>query len=422
MSVVVDHSRARGPLPPSLGHRPLARGDREPPLRGLRDADGRFTSFDVVQTAPTDHPLVRPHRLAVGLYSHSDGGLVRTRQVELDVVGDRTEVPALVGEEQPDLVLVNDGDLTYGKVRLDQRSAATLVSSIDELADPLARALCWSAAWDMTRDAEMTAGDFVTLVSRGIARETDIGVLQAIIRQAASATYLYTPRSLRADRLAQLAGTLADLARSAAPGSDPQLALVRAAASLASTDEQLAFIGSLLDGTQVLPGLAVDTDLRWSLLQRLVAMGRRGDEAIDAELTRDATATGRRQAALARALRPTAEAKEEAWHAAVETDELPNALLSATVAGFSSPDHVELTRAFVRRYFDALEQIWSTRTNEIAQSLVVGLYPVSLVEQETVDATRAYLDGRDVAPALRRLLVEAADGVERALRVQAQEA
>jgi len=386
------------------------------------DDAGRFSQFTLVQTAPEAHPTLRSHRMKVGLYSKTGDGMVRSHDVDLDVVGSRTDVPQLVGIEQPDLVLPNDGDLAYTKIRLDERSASTLVSSIDELTDPLPRALCWSAAWDMTRDSEMTAGDFVALVARGVARETDVGVLQGVIRQATMATYLFTPATLRPARLSALAQALSALARSATPGSDHQLALVRASASLATSDDQLDAVAGILDGTEPLTGLTVDTDLRWSLLQRLVAMGRRGDEHIDAELDRDGTATGQRQAALARALRPSAAAKEVAWQSVVESDELPNALLAATVTGFSYPDHADVTREFVGRYFDALEHIWESRTNEIAQTLVIGLYPTYLVEQETIDRTNAYVDSRPLPPALRRLLVEAADTVARALRVQAQEA
>ena len=385
------------------------------------DDAGKFSRFAIVQTAPEAHPTLRSHRMKVGLYSRTGDGMVRSHDVDLDVVGARTDVPELVGLEQPDLVLLNDGDLAYTKIRLDERSAATLVSSIDELADPLPRALCWSAAWDMTRDSEMTAGDFVALVARGVARETDVGVLQGVIRQAAMATHLFTPGTLRQARLSALAQALSSLARSATPGSDHQLALVRASASLATSDDQLDAVAGILDGTEPLTGLTVDTDLRWSLLQRLVAMGRRGDEHIDIELSRDETATGQRQAALARAMRPSATAKEEAWQSVVESDELPNALLAATVTGFNYPDHSEVTREFVGRYFDALEHIWESRTNEIAQSLVVGLYPTYLVEQETIDRTHAFLDSHTLPPALRRLLVEAADTVARALRVQGQE-
>jgi aminopeptidase N len=382
------------------------------------DDQGAFTSFELVQTAPDDHPTLRSHRLAIGLYNRTDDGLVRTDRVELDVVGDRTSVPELVGMKQPDLVLVNDDDLAYTKIRLDARSAQTLVESIGELPDSLARALCWTASWDMTRDAELSARDWVALVRSGIPNETDIGVLQAVVRQAVSALYLFTPNEHREAALADFATYLHAQAMLAPRASDHQLALFRAFVSIARTDEQLLAVSRALHNGDAPDGLTLDADLRWSLVHRLVATGHAASELIGEEFERDRTASGERQAAAARAALPTEEGKDAAWRAAVETDELPNALLGATVAGLNSPDHAELNRRLVSRYFDMLEEVWRTRTNDTAQSLVVGLYPGFLVEQQIVDRTDEYLATHDAPPALKRLLLEGADGVRRSLRAQ----
>ncbi|HEX5016674.1 MAG TPA: aminopeptidase N [Actinomycetes bacterium] len=382
------------------------------------DDAGAFTSFDVLQSAPEDHPTLRSHRLAIGFYKRTDDGLVRQDRVELDVVGERTSVPQLIGVQQPDLLLVNDEDLAYTKIRLDPRSAQTLVESIGELTDSLARALCWTAAWDMTRDAELSARDWVTLVRSGLPHEADIGVLQGVVRQAVSALYLFTPKEPREQALTEFADFLLEQANAAAPGSDHQLALFRAFVSIARTNEQLDVVAHVLDGTRVPDGLTVDADLRWSLVHRLVATGREPVELVDEEFERDRTASGERQAASARSAVPTEEAKDRAWRAAVESDELPNALLSATIAGLNSPDQSELNRRLVDRYFGMLEEVWRTRTNDTAQSLVVGLYPGFLVERDIVDRTEAYLAEHDTPPALRRLLLEGADGVRRSLRAQ----
>ena len=382
------------------------------------DESGAYTSFDVLQTAPEDHPTLRSHRLAIGSYNRTADGLVREERLELDVVGERTSVPQLVGSKQPDLLLINDDDLAYTKIRLDQRSAQTLIESIGDLPDSLARALCWTAAWDMTRDAELSAQDWVALVRNGLPSETDIGVLQGIVRQAVSALYLFTPTQYREGALVEFADFLLERAGSAAAGSDHQLALFRAFVSIARTDSQLATVEAALGGTEVPEGLTIDADLRWSLVHRLVATGRATPELIDEEFERDRTASGERQAAAARAAVPTEEAKDNAWRAAVESDELPNALLGATVAGMNTPDHAELNRRLIDRYFAMLEDIWRTRTNDTAQNLVVGLYPGFLVEQGIIDRTEQYLATHDAPPALRRLLLEGADGVRRSLKAQ----
>jgi aminopeptidase N len=338
------------------------------------------------------------------------------------VVGAKTEVPGLVGRAQPALVLVNDDDLTFAKIRLDDTSLETLVAHVGDLADALPRALCWAAAWDMTRDAEMPARDYVALVQRGIGGESDIGVVQSLLRQAQSALTLFADPSWAPTGRAALAASAREAVAGAEAGSDLQLAWVRALGSLATADEHLDFVEGLLAGTTDLPGLSVDAELRWHLLQRLVVVGRAGLDEIEAELAHDPTAAGQRHAAACRAARPVPEAKAQAWHDLVDSNELPNAVLAAVLGGFSQPEQVDLITPYVERYFDALARIWSERTAEIAQNLVVGLYPTLLVSAAVVERTDRYLADSDVPPALRRLLLEGRDGVLRAQRARARDA
>jgi aminopeptidase N len=388
-----------------------------------RDDEGRFTRFTVTQEAPDAWPTLRSHRLAIALYDRVDGKLVRGKRVELDVTGSHTDVPELVGEEQPDLVLLNDDDLTYAKVRLDERSLATLIEGIGDFEDSLPRSLCWAAAWDMTRDGEMSTTDYVTLVLSGVGRETDSSVTRTLLRQAETATMLYSAPAKREAARRRLAEGLLELMRAAEPGSDSQLQLARAFSGVACTDEQVALVEAVFAGSTPIEGLAIDTDLRWHLLHQLVAAGRADAAAIDAEVTRDDTATGRRQAAAAFAAQPLPEAKQAAWDSVMNDDSLPNAIQTATVGGFAQPGQEDLLRTFVAPYFQRLREIWAERTNETAQNIVIGLFPTLIPEQSTVDAADAWLaENADAVPSLRRLVLESRDGVARALRAQARDA
>ena len=237
------------------------------------DADGRFTEFAVEQEAAASHPVLRSHRIAIGLYDRTADGMVRRHRIETDVAGPRTVIGELAGQPRPDLVLVNDEDLTYAKIRLDEHSLRTLVDSIADFTDSLPAALCWSAAWDMCRDGEMAARDYVHLVLAGISSVADISVVQTLLRQASLAVRRFADPGWRETGLALMASTLRGLLHGAAPGSDAQLAYVRAFAGVATSAEDLALLAGLLDGSAVLDGLAVDTDLRWALLSRLVSRG-----------------------------------------------------------------------------------------------------------------------------------------------------
>ncbi|MBI1352317.1 MAG: aminopeptidase N [Actinomycetales bacterium] len=367
-------------------------------------------------------PTLRSHRVGIGLYDVKDGALTLRERIEVDVVGPLTEIPQLKNVMRPDLLLVNDGDLTFAKIRLDQNSWQTAVEHLGTLSDPLARALIWGAAWDMTRDGEVSTGDFLSLVLSGIGTETDIGVVQGVLRQLRTAIDFYATPEHRADYLARLADATRTLAEAAAPGSDHQLAFTRAFTSSASTPDQLDTVAALLDGSLLWDGLAVDTDLRWFLLQRLVITGRAQDTAIDDELASDDTATGRRQAAIARAARPTAEAKAQAWADIIDRTDLPNAILEATIGGFVNADQLDLLTPYRDRYFAVLAQVWQERTMEMAQAVTMGLYPALLIDEATLAATDAFLAQEGLNSACRRLVSEGRDGVVRAIRARATDA
>lgn len=387
------------------------------------DADGNYIRVIVRQDPPSQPEGVaatlRDHRVALGLYDRQDGQLVRRRQSELDLVGSGVAVTELVGEPAADLLLINDDDLTFAKIRLDERSIDTAVSSIADITDSLARALIWGAGWDMTRDAEMSTGDYLKLVISGLAREGDVGVVSQTIRQARSALELYASPRNRTPYQLILSTSLRDRALAAPAGSDHQLAFAKGFISTATTEPDLALISALYRGTDAIDGLVVDTDLRWSLLARMVIMDLAHDGDIDAELERDNTATGIRHAQLVRAARPTVEAKAAAWDLALNDDSLANHLLAATIGGIMVAEHRELLRPHIDQYFDAITSTWSNRTPEMAQQIVAGLYPTLLVEPGIITKTEDYLhETSDLAPGARRLITESLDSVLRAMRCQ----
>ena len=390
------------------------------------DNQGRITSFIIAQEVPQEHPVLRPHRIAVGCYTLTESGkLARTHRVELDIDGAATPVPDLVGLDSPTLILLNDDDLAYAKVRLDERSLANAVEHLGDFTDSLPRTLVWGAAWDMTRDGQWPAARFIDLVTANILAETDSTVVLVLLRQLATAVGLYLDPRQREGTQRQVADRLWALAHEADAGSDTQLQLIKAFATHARTAAHQEALQGLLSGSTAVPGLSVDTDLRWEVLLALAATGGAGEEEIEAELETDPTATGRRAAAAARAAVPTAKAKEAVWADVVTSNNLPNAVQTAVIAGFNRTPDRTLLAPFAQRYFEAVTAIWAERTHEMAQNIVTGLYPGALADIDTsngVDVpalTDAFLaDLGERSPALRRLIVESADGVRRALLAQ----
>ncbi|MEV0252984.1 aminopeptidase N [Streptomyces sp. NPDC050732] len=401
-------------------------------LRPVVDVDtsGVITSFAVKQEAPAlpegakGEPTLRPHRIAIGFYDLDDtsGKLVRTDRVELDVDGELTAVDALVGKRRPAVILLNDDDLSYAKVRLDAESLAFVTDHIGDFEASLPRALCWASAWDTTRDAELPTHAYLSLVLSGIGKESDIGVVQSLHRQVKLALDLYAAPARRDAALARWTEAALEHLRAAEPGSDHQLAWARAFAATARTEADLSLLERLLDGSESIEGLAVDTELRWAFVARLAATGRLDEAGIAAELERDRTAAGERHAAAARAALPTAEAKAAAWASVVESDSLPNALQEAVISGFVQTDQRELLAPYTEKFFATVKDAWDSRSHEMAQQIAIGLYPSLQVSQATLDATDAWLSAAEPSAALRRLVTESRAGVERALHARAADA
>ena len=391
------------------------------------DAQGRVAELAVLQEPAEGSgmdPVLRPHRVAVGLYRREGETLSRYARAEVDVVGARTVVDELAGAERPELVLVNDEDLTYAKTRLDDVSLATLRDQLGALSDPLARALCWSALWNLTRDGLLPAREFLGLLLRFGGQESDIGVLQMLHAWARTALGHYTAEAHRATAKRELSQGALTLLRQAEPGSGHQLAWARFFSSVASGTEELQLLQGLLKGTEKIDGLKVDQELRWTFLGPLVAEGVVDQAAVSAELSRDDTASGKRHQVRCLAARPSAEVKEQAWAAVIDSDQLSNALVGATIAGFDQGGQRELLTPFVPRYFAALERVWAERSIEIAMAIVRGLFPMTQGDEATLKATDAWLTETEgsAAPALRRLVWEARDDLARALRARTRDA
>ena len=388
------------------------------------DDSGAITSAAIEQTASAALPTLRPHRLGIGLYALDGADLRRTHRFEIDVDGARTELPELIGLTQPDFLLVNDDDLAYCKLRLDPRSLATGLAHPRCFTSSLPRALFLASAWDMTRDAEMGARSFIDLVLGTIPGESDSTLLRTLLLQLQTALFSYvTPREREATRVA-VRDTLWRLAEKAHPGSDAQLQLVTAACQSTAEGDNTSYAAGLRDGSEILPGLTVDFEMRWTLLTAMAAAGNASADDIRDEREREDTATGRERAARALAARPSAQAKEEAWAAAVIGNELPNSTVTATGLGFTRPGlDPAVMRPFIARYHDMLASVEDKGSHAILEAVVQGFYPRTLASQELLDATDAWLaQNTSAQDSLRRLVTENRDPIERALAAQRKDA
>ncbi len=384
------------------------------------DAEGKISSFKVLQSAHPGWPTIRDHRMGIGFYSLQGESLKRTHYIELDVTGACTDVSELVGLDRPDLVLLNDEDLAYAKIRLDEKSWKFALGNLRNFDDSLARALVWGAAWDATRDGEANPRDFIDLVLNNVAAETQGTMLLTLLRQLLTTTKIYTSPARRHESIVYVCGRLLDLAQKASPGSDQQLLFTRFSTYFAEVPQHGDVIEGLLDGSVIFEGLKLDQDMRWDLINGLVMEGRYALAEIEAELEVDNTANGAKQAIMARTSIRTAEAKKAGWNEVVYDTSLSNSDISFGCQGLVRNHDTVLLEPMVDWYFDAALEVWNNRTFKIAEYILKGAYPFYLANEKLAERTRDFAERADVKaiPALHRMIVENLDVVERALRAQ----
>lgn len=385
---------------------------------------GVYKKLAIKQEAPTmpvGSKELRPHRLRVALFDIAGDSLVKRKSVALDVAGALTDVTELQGEKEADLVLINDGDLTYAKLRFDERSIATLKSHLGGLNEPLARALIWASLWDSVRDGELSASDYITIALNALGTESDISIVSATNTNIETAIWQYAAPSHRPALRAKVSDALNKFLKASAAGSDHQLAFARGFAESAATPEQSKEIIEILNGS--IHGLTIDAELRWHLVICAVKRGLLGASDIDAELAKDNTAHGKQYGALAHAAIPTAQAKEKAF-TSVTTENLSNTIHAYTCRGFNVALHSELLTPFIDRYFAILIELWNTKGYEIAETTATMLFPGFIVSDETLAKAQNWLDvtGKDAPNALRRVITEGRDALARSLRAQKKDA
>ncbi|MEU4680645.1 aminopeptidase N [Micromonospora sp. NPDC023737] len=379
------------------------------------DVDGRYREVAMVQTAPESHPVLRPHRIGVSRYA-ADGTVDR---IEVDVAADapdgRTVLDELTGLPAARLLLPNDGDLTFAKVRLDPASADAVPLVLPGLADPLARALLWREALDAATDGERPVSGLVSLIAAALPAETEVIIAEDLLAQSRSLVDRYLDAANREASLALIAEACATLLRGAPSGGSLQLAAARGLIS-ATIDTDL--LVGWLAGRGVPTGLSVDAELRWAVLRRLVVLGAAGEPEIAAEAAADRSAAGAERAARCRAALPEADAKRAAWEIVVSNTELSNRLVEAAAEGFWQPEQAELTSPYVERYFADMPATARLRTPWTADRVAGLAFPRYAVAQPTREAAAALLARDDLTPGLRRVVTDADDDLRRALIVR----
>ena len=385
--------------------------------------DGTIKRLALRQTAPAEHPVLRAHRLAVGFYNEDPetGKIVRTDRFELDVDGELTVVDAAAGKARPSLILVNDDDLTYTKLRFDDKSLAFATSNLYRFDDALARSVIWLALWDMTRDGELPARQFIDTSLAALATEHESTTFRYALAQVSTTAWHYTAPAERAETVKHVAAELFKLAGQAKAGSDEQFQLVTAYLGYGEPGDE-AFVANakgLLDGSVAFDGLEIDNNFRWTIINALSTVNAIDQAGIDAELAKRETTENREFAYGARAVAGTAEAKAWAWNEALHNDELTNMQLEAVAGGFAATPRADLAEPYAEKYFEVADWIWEHKTFHMAEALLEGLYPGYADPAKLVELGDAWLAShKDADNALQRIVRGNVEASHRTLKVR----
>ncbi|MET9766894.1 aminopeptidase N [Streptomyces sp. NPDC006415] len=364
----------------------------------------------------------RPHRITVGAYDHAlntqagPGHLALRDRFETDVPGDGT--PTIRPGHRPALVVLNDGDLTYAKVRLDTASWDTVLTGLSGIPDALTRAVLWNTARDMVRDGDLHPATYLTTARTHLPYESDLALVQGVLTFAAGQIAdRYVAPEDRPAALATLADLCRDLIRRTEDGSQPGLRLI-AVRHFIDAATQPDTLRSWLDEGTVHGGPELDPELRWRILTRLAVLGATDEAAIATELAADPSATGREGAARCRAALPTPEAKAAAWDALFTDDTLSNYLFTATAQGFWQPGQEEVTGDYVSRFYPDAIALAARRGPAIAEAAGRYAFPAYAIDADSLATGARALEDPALIPALRRKLVDQLDDLRRALTVR----
>ena len=387
------------------------------------NADGTIASLTLNQTAPAEHPVLRPHRLAVGFYDEdpATGKIVRTDRFELDVDGKSTVVAAAAGKKRPAFILVNDDDLTYTKLRFDADSLSFALANLQHFDDALARAVVWLSLWDMTRDGDLAAEKFIDTTLALLATETESTTFRYALSCMSTTAWHYTAPDRRADVVKHVAKELWKLVIAAPGGSDQQFQLVTAYLGYGEEgDAEFAeHAQGLFDGSLIVVGLEIDNNFTWTIINALSSVKLIDQAGIDAQLAKRDTTENREFALGAHAVRGDAAAKEWAWNEALNNADLTNMQLEAVARGFAATPRPDLAEPYAAKYYDVVDWVWKNKSFHMAEALLEGLYPYYADPATLVELGHRWLaDHEDADNALKRIVRGNVESSQRTLKVR----
>jgi aminopeptidase N len=380
--------------------------------------DGRVSRYTLVQrpARALSGPDPWPIRTELALVD-SAGGL---RRIPLELTGDTTAVEQAAGLPAPAWSFANSGDPAYAVVMLDPGSVATLEHAMGSVRDAFARAMLWGAMWDLVREAALSPERFVQMALRELPRERDEEIAGRILGRLTKATSAYLGDVQRKAFLPEVERLLLGIASDTSRSYGIRRSHLDALLQLASTSPTLDTLRALLAEDE-LAGLSIGPPTRWGIVTRLVAAGARGaDSLVSWMAMQDSTPEGARRAFVARAAAPDPIVKAAYFNRYFADSTLNEDWATASLDAFNAPESRALALPYLRPALDSLK--WVQRNRRIFYlGAWIGSFLDAQVSAEARGIVRRFLADRpDLAPDLRRKVLQSVDELERTVRIREQ--
>ncbi len=370
---------------------------------------------------------LRPHRIQIALYSwpkqhaKEKASLVLSKTLNVSYSKASTDLPEALGQPCPAFVFPNYQDYDYVKVELDPVSLEVASQHLAQFQDPLVRQMLWHTLWEMVIDGKLQPQSYAQLVVAQGYQEKDPEVLSKILRTLASSSshgsnvLKFLPDSQRKHAQAQMETSIRTHLTAAPAGTDLQLVWYQAFLEIAESQTSMQWLESLLNRHKRLPGLTMDPEHRWEIIQ---CLARNGSPAtrnlIAAELSNDPTDMGQKAAIAAEASIPEPESKK-IWFNRVTQEvpvgekPLPPAKLRQAMGRYHLRGQETSTQASVDIYFKTVLKLGTSSSSEdtdYASWFTQMMFP-SLCDPNLVQRTTELLDSSPnlPTPVLKSLMV-----------------
>ncbi len=389
--------------------------------------NGKISSFNIKQSAPSNHPILRQQHVNIALFNLTDGKLAFNKASPITYSGETTEVSALIGEQCPDMVYPNYQDWGFVKVNLDEKSFATIKSSINTVDDTLLRAMLWQSLSDSVSDGKLPMNDFIDVLMTHALNERDYTIMRQLSGKIRGTWYYLNLfgdefKDYRHEKSKQFEAIAWQALEEFKDNSGFQRIWFGILRSVATNKASLDKFAAMLKGDFNIPNLTINQDYRWSLVQMLSRYDYPGAaELIEQELQRDNSDSGQKQAIAAKAASPDPKVKAY-WVAefASDTPEYPFPLQRYAMGALFPSNQGDLAEQYADQLIESLADIDKRKPPTFMRTYVYSLVLDVCTEKNLKRLEKASKNTEGLSEIARRGLLYAQHSTKECLKVRRQ--